>query len=191
MGRTDESPFTESIPQNLLREPLEYLFADHMRQTTICALIYELSEYLDSRRPGEAIAPETRLKIEHALHYLNEDLALHIADEEMDILPRLRARGRPEDGIAAILREMSTQHARDENLSEKLVAALKTVLSAPDISLPEKISAAAGAFAESHCGHMKWENDVLLPLARKRLTPDDQAQIGRTMARRRGVPYPS
>ena len=185
----DTNPLTEKIPYNLFREPLEYLFADHVRQTAICALIYELSDTLESRTPEDTLSEETRQKVEQVTHYLDEELPLHIADEELDILPSLRARVRPEDGMDQILEQLGEEHSQDEKLSEELVSALKSALRAP-ASAPTQITDIAGRFAEAHCGHMKWENEVLLPLARKRLTPEDQKQIGRTMAGRRNVPYP-
>ncbi len=43
----------------------------------------------------------------------------------------------------------------------------------------------ARAFAIFQRRHLGWENGTVLPLARKRLTDADQAELGRRMAARR------
>jgi hemerythrin-like domain-containing protein len=45
-------------------------------------------------------------------------------------------------------------------------------------------------FSETQRRHVTWEDRVLLPLARQRLTPEDLAEIGRSMAARRGIAAP-
>jgi hypothetical protein len=43
------------------------------------------------------------------------------------------------------------------------------------------------AMSEFQRRHIAWENGVLLPLAKRRLTAGDIADLGRAMAGRRGV----
>ena len=42
-------------------------------------------------------------------------------------------------------------------------------------------------FAESQRRHLTWEENVVLPLARERLTPEDLAEMGRNMVTRREI----
>jgi hemerythrin-like domain-containing protein len=46
-------------------------------------------------------------------------------------------------------------------------------------------------FSENQRQHVTWEERVLLPLARQRLTPEDLEEIGRNMAARRGMTNPN
>ena len=39
--------------------------------------------------------------------------------------------------------------------------------------------------------HLKLEDDVVLPLAQRRLSPDELEQIGRSMAARRNIAFPA
>lgn len=48
----------------------------------------------------------------------------------------------------------------------------------------------ARGFARSQRRHLGWENGTVLPLAEKRLTDEDQAAPGRSMAKRRGLIFP-
>ena len=188
MAVTD--PLSEKIPYNLFREPLDYLFADHVRQTSICALIYEMSSDLDLHSQGEQLPDAVSDKIKKIIHYLGMELPLHIADEELDILPSLRNRALPEDGMDEILKQLGAEHAIDEELSDDLSRVLISALDHPASISEINVADIAGRFAEAHCGHMKWENAIFLPLARKRLTQEDLKVIGQKMANRRNVPYP-
>lgn len=178
---------TEPIPENLLREPLEYLFADHVRLQSFCEALGTFAENLDGNEPLESDADVT---LETILAYLRDELPRHIADEELDVIPRLKLRAEPEDGLGRIIEHIDNDHAEEEDLTEILVRELGNFAEGAQPRDPKALAGVARHFAQSHCNHLKWENTVLLPLARKRLTVDDQAQIGRTMAKRRGIPYP-
>jgi hemerythrin-like domain-containing protein len=58
----------------------------------------------------------------------------------------------------------------------------------PD-SLPS-LSRLATAFTATMRSHLAWEERVILPLARRRLSTAQAEAIGRRMAARRGVAYP-
>ena len=44
-----------------------------------------------------------------------------------------------------------------------------------------------GPFRSSERRHLAWENGAILPLARKRLTPEDLRTLGQKMAALRGI----
>jgi hemerythrin-like domain-containing protein len=172
----------EAIPENLFREPIDYLLADHYRQRIIC-------KHLDRI----ALAPGTDEVAGLALavaEYLERDLPLHIADEELDLFPRLRARCGPENRIEGTLTHLTEEHARDREPRRQLSAGLRRLAeggtSTSEVALPK----AASSFAEAQLVHLALEERSVLPLARKRLLPDDLAELGRAMAARRGAAYP-
>jgi hemerythrin-like domain-containing protein len=44
---------------------------------------------------------------------------------------------------------------------------------------------------ETQRRHIVWENNIILPLARRRFSVEDMEEIGRDMAARRGLEYPA
>lgn len=185
MSQPDDSDAfeIEPLPENLLREPLDFLFADHYRQRVFCDLVLRL-----------AARPETPIgavRAAQALDFLERDLPLHRQDEEQDLFPCLRKRCRPEDNIAGILEILTAEHEADEQAAATLAERLR--LAAPQQDLPASrcaLRAAAEQFAAMQQRHLIWENVVVLPIARRRLLPSDLAAMGHAMADRRNVPFP-
>ncbi len=172
----------EAIPENLFREPIDYLYADHYRQRVVCGYLDEIARDHEAARVPEIAAL--------VLDYLLRDLPQHIADEEKDLFPRLLARCRPKDDVERILMVLSEEHDRDEEVILALPAGLRNLIEGRPLPAPEIFIQAASTFAECQRRHLAWEERVILPLARKRLQPEDLAGLGESMAARRGVNYP-
>ncbi len=177
-----EAARIEEIPENLLRVPIDYIYADHYRQRTMCAMLDEL--VVD---PSGEVASQLSAAL---LSYLERDLPLHIADEEGDLFPRLKARALPEDGLANVLALLSEEHVDIERLALPLVAALSTLAAGKPLADEKAFACGATLFAEAQRRHQAWENRIVMPLARKRLTRADLSEIGRNMAARRGIAFP-
>ncbi len=173
----------EAIPENLFREPIDYLYADHFRQRVVCGLLDEIADDPAATRVPEIAA--------HVLDYLLRELPRHVADEEQDLFPRLLTRCKPEDDIERILMLLSEEHSRDEEMVLALPAGLRSLIEGRPLSQPELFSQAALSFAECQRRHLAWEEGVILPLARKRLQPEDLAMLGQSMAARRGANFPT
>ena len=170
--------FIEAIPDTLLREPLNFIFADHYRQRVVCTLLEELAD----------AATLDAAKAEEVVDFLANDMAYHVLDEEEDLFPLLRRRCAPEDEIEAMLDTLAAEHATDERLGRDIVIGLGRLIAAdaapgahPDVS--EKMR----AFARSQRRHLMVENNIVLPIARARLVDLDLANLARRMAARRGV----
>lgn len=172
----------EAIPENLFREPIDYLYADHYRQRVVCRFLDEIAQDPEAGRSLD-LAPRV-------LDYLVRDLPQHIADEEQDLFPRLRARCTPEDQVERVLMLLSEEHARDQEVVLALPAGLRSLTEGRPLEERDLFVQAASTFAECQRRHLAWEEGVILPLARKRLKPDDLAGLGRSMAARRGARYP-
>lgn len=184
MARSPGSPKTEiePIPENLFRAPIDYLYAEHFRQQIVCNLLDDIAEN-PSRR-------EARHQAAKVLSYLEQDLPQHIADEERDLLPFLRERCTPTDRAERVLRLLCQEHGRDQDLSDSLRAGLRALAAGDPPTRQEAFLRAAATFAELQRRHLAWEDELILPLARERLTSGDLQTIGRRMAARRGVDYP-
>ncbi len=172
----------ESLPENLFREPVEYIFADHFRQRMYLA-------HLDDITAMQAGALR-REEANQALHFLRSEMIWHLEDEEQDLFPLLRSRCKPEDDIDAALNLLSMEHERDANLAEIIIAGLEKISAGKSLTNKDEFSRAQAAFAEAHRRHLAWENGVVLPLARRRLSTADMADLGRSMAARRKIDYP-
>lgn len=171
-----------AIEPQLLLEPLEYLFADHFRQRVLCNRL----DVLVDDPPIERHTAE----FGHILAFMTHDLPLHIADEEESLFPLLSRRCRAGDGYDELYVLLQEEHEIDEQLSETVISGLRALTEdgkAPD---PAGFLRAAGVFTETQRRHLAWENGIVLPLARKRLTPADLTVMGQAMAARRGLDYP-
>ncbi|MBY0565468.1 MAG: hemerythrin domain-containing protein [Hyphomonadaceae bacterium] len=168
----------ERSPPALLKEPLEFLFAEHYRHRHMCKVL----EYLSIASGFEAGL------IASTDDFIRYDLALHVIDEEEDLFPLLRRRCSEEDDIEDVLGRLSADHALDQALA-------KTVRTLFAQSLEARVapSAVAGGpqallqLARQEKSHMALENAVVMPLARRRLTSDDLEALSLRLAARRGV----
>lgn len=173
----------ERIPDNLLREPLDYIVADHYRQQRLCDALELLTT-----EPDSPAAPAMAAAI---AGYLSDEFPLHIADEEIDLFPRLRARCLQDDDIGGLLDGLRRDHAADTSLARGIVRDIAKFSSTGSNSEMPYFERVASTFVMTERGHLAMESDVVIPLARRRLLPDDLEQIGRAMAARRRTSFPA
>lgn len=181
----NESPadrLIEPIDPQMFKRPLAYLEAEHYRQRIVMQHLEFLTRW-DRGATWQSVARA-------ALRYLTEDLAMHIADEEKDLFPLLRRRGKLDDGVASIMAVLTVEHGGDEALAGGVIRELERHLAAPKAKLSGEFHGVIRAFVETQRRHLSWENAVVLPLAAKRLTRADQRRLGQAMAKRRGVKIP-
>ena len=167
----------ERLPRDLLRAPLDYLLADHLRQRVLCVLCEQIAD-------ASRLNPET---VGEVLAYITRDMALHVIDEEEDFFPMLRRRSAPDDDIETVLEQLSGQHAEDEALANRIVAGLEAATQTPDQPVPDDLAEDLRAFARSERAHLALENATIMPLARLRLTRKDISELAARMAARRGI----
>ncbi|NIR60714.1 MAG: hemerythrin domain-containing protein, partial [Gammaproteobacteria bacterium] len=70
-------------PRRVLRNPLDFLAHDHMRERHVCATILKIAEGGGDVPPGD---------IEMILDFLGEEFTDHVADEERVLYPMLLTR---------------------------------------------------------------------------------------------------
>lgn len=165
----------------LLRDPLNFFFAEHFRQRTLCNLIEEMAH-------AEILGKET---VTEVLEFLRHDMELHVQDEEQDLFPLMRRRCPPEDEIERVLSALSAEHAGDRHLAELVTSGLQTVLAEGRPAASEAgLREAMIDFARNERRHLALENSVVLPLARLRLTTKDMAEMSASMTERRRAMSP-
>lgn len=167
------------LPENLLRHPLDYLQADHLRQHRLCDLLENIL-----RNPK---AKESRASVDIVLDYLKVELPRHIADEEEDLFPRLKASCTPGDNIEEMMEVLREEHTQNAILLDAIEEALPTLDAR---ARPDGPVLSGVVFAEAKRRHIRWENALVLPLARARLGAEDLKGLGRGMAKRRNIPFP-
>jgi hypothetical protein len=84
--RKREALFLKLIPENLLREPIEFIFSYHYRLVQIIAA---MSVLLAAGSFASPLAEDTAPEIATIRTYLVNDLPIHAADEEEDLCPCL------------------------------------------------------------------------------------------------------
>lgn len=171
----------EPIPEVLLKTPLLWIFAEHYRHRYLCQRLMDL------------LAPETfdQSLIHSILYFLEEDLELHIIDEEHDFFPLLRKRCEPDDQIDDVLQKLSGDHDDDIRLANQLTRLLKTsLLEQSSLKSYDNGAAIVEQFCTSQKRHIGIENAVILPIARLRLTEADLKLLGQQMAERRNLSNP-
>ncbi|MFQ6018296.1 MAG: hemerythrin domain-containing protein [Kiloniellaceae bacterium] len=165
------------------RDPLELIQSEHRHHLELCDRVIALAD----QQRLEAVAEGAEMLLGHFI----EGLPRHAEDEENDLLPKLKARCRPEDGIDGILSEIEREHAVDTFLAHHVVLDLKVLASGGKLDQPMRLFNNLRAFAEAQRRHLAWENAVVLPLARRRLGPADLEEMGHNMAARRGLADPA
>ena len=163
-------------------DPLDLIQSEHGHHLELCDRIIELA----NDQQLEAVAEDAEM----LLGYFTEGLPAHAEDEESDLLPKLKSRCQPDDGIDGILSEIEQEHAVDTFLAHHVVLDLKVLASGKKLDQPMRLFNSLRAFAEAQRRHLAWENRVMLPLARKRLSPADLEEMGHNMAARRGIADP-
>jgi len=172
----------EPLPENLFREPIDCLHADHFRQRIVCDRLDGLVSMPiddDATRAANLV-----------LQYLERDFPLHLADEEEDLLPFLRTRLPTDAGHAGTLAQWIGSHHRDDELRLRLLADLRRAAAGHRLAQPMEFTRAANEFVAALREHLAWEENAILPQARRHLAAADLEAIGQRMAARRGIPYP-
>ena len=170
------------LQRNAFFRPLDVLRWEHERQL-------QTSEWLLEQTRYERLEPLFEA-VEELLGFLTEDLVFHHQDEEEDLFPTLQKRCRPRDSVEAILAESLRDHATEGFLMRDIVTDLRRAAKCQDVEDPGRFFASLRVFAEGQKRHLIWENEVLLPLAKMRLTEIDLEALARSMTARRGMTGP-
>ena len=112
-----QAPIIEPIQPQLLRSPVDFLFAEHYRQRVVL-------NHLE-RVAADLAMPDWTRVAKAILEYLRRDLPYHVQDEERDLFPLMRKRCPSEDRIDAVFRILSAEHVGDDELADLLIDALE------------------------------------------------------------------
>jgi len=149
----------------------------------------ETLEKLLVHLPQHGADEQARQAAAAVLRYFEKAAHLHHDDEEQDLIPMLRATAQGEDAATlqalapTILQDHKDMDALWQDLHEQLTAIAEGRAAALSSSQVER-------FVASYRSHMEREEGTMAPMALRLFSPEQMAQLGQAMQRRRGIDVP-
>lgn len=157
----------ESAPAG---DPLAVIERQHGLQEGLCDLLEKIADGLPHEVDRDEIAA--------AVTCLSDELPLLLRNENDALFPLLAARTQPEDTVGPVFDKLTHEHATDLSFAGDVAEALREIERGAPIGNAEMLGFMLRSFFESYRRHLFWERTVILPLARKRLTPGDLVELG-------------
>lgn len=162
--------------------PLEALKTCHVRIRAECVKLRDLADRVQEGPCDE----ESRRAAGALMRYFDTAARFHHEDEEEDLLPRMMAAATIGRGsrLTRLIADIATEHQEMDKIWKELRAELQ------EISAGEKLPLnvlAVDRFVKLYASHIMIEETNVYPLAEMLLSKDDLAQIGASMAERRGA----
>lgn len=149
----------------------------------------ETLDKLLAHLPQHGADEQARQAASAVLRYFEKAAHLHHDDEEQDLIPMLRATAQGEDAATlqalapTILQDHKDMDALWQDLHEQLTAIAEGRAAALSSSQVER-------FVASYRSHMEREEGTMAPMAMRLFSPEQMAQLGQAMQRRRGIEVP-
>jgi len=163
-------------------QPVAVLKHCHGRIRKQLATLEKLVDHL----PAHGADEQARQAAQAVLKYFDKAAHLHHDDEEQDLIPMLRATARGEDAATlqalapTILQDHKDMDAMWQDLHEELAAIA-------DGSGTRLNPATARRFSQSYLSHMEREESTMAPMAMRLFSPEQMAQLGQAMRKRRSI----
>lgn len=158
-----------------LRDPLRMLARFHGEIRRMLARLDALAE--DPKRP------DAEQEASALVAFLTGPLAMHDVDEEAELLPRIREVAKRQRGHVVQVQQCMHEHA---TMEEKIGALLPQLLGVAKRRRfdPERLRADVAALNELLEAHLRMEETVLFPLARRILDAEDLQEIANALIAR-------
>lgn len=140
--------------------------------------------------PEHGADQQARQAASAVLKYFEKAAHLHHEDEEQDLIPMLRAVAQGEDAATlqalapVILQDHKDMDAMWQDLHEQLTAIAEG-------SGTQLSSSTVQRFSQRYLNHMEREESTMAPMALRLFGPQQMAQLGQAMQRRRGIAPPA
>jgi pyridoxamine 5'-phosphate oxidase len=143
-------------------------------------------EKLLAHLPAQGADEQARQAAQAVLKYFEKAAHLHHDDEEQDLIPMLRAVAQGED--AATLQALAPVILQDHKDMDAMWQDLHEQLSAiADGSGTHLSASTVQRFTQRYLSHMEREESTMAPMAVRLFGPEQMAQLGQAMRRRRGI----
>ena len=150
-------------------DAIEWLFSSHGEQEKLCDMLEQIADSLP-----DDVDP---LLCARVVKVLRDELPVHHRDEEHGLFPLVEHRAKPEDNVEELIAQLCLEHATDESFAIEVMDELATLSEGKKPRNPNMLGYMLRGFFESYRRHLQWEDKVLLPLARKRLTEADLTKL--------------
>lgn len=151
------------------RGPLDVIEEDHLAQAGLCDCLERIADSLPDKVDRRLCAS--------VIESLKLEMPRHHRDEELGLFPLIEKRAEAGDNVIDILARLALEHATDESFADELLESLELLRDGEKIKNPEMIGYMLRSFFECYRRHLLWENAIVLPLARARLTRDDLEEL--------------
>jgi hemerythrin-like domain-containing protein len=170
---------TESLVPQLpdFDDPLGVLRACHERMLSHCDMLQKLPAHL----AASGVDDEARSAVNRIVSYFSTSAVHHHQDEEQDLFPLLN---RQSLKLADIVYRLKKDHEQLDELWKQLLPELKKPAS---LGENPDFAAHVDAFCAAYRAHISVENKELLSMAQHILSHKQLQDIGKAMARRRGL----
>jgi len=161
--------------------PIEALKACHERLRSQCAALRRLVDHV--RDVGyDAQAQQAAAGV---MRYFDSAARHHHADEEEDLLPRMMAQASMDRGLrlTRLVADLAREHHEMDWAWKRLRPVLQEIAAGDRAVLDSR---AVNRFAQLYTAHIALEEASVFPLAEMLLSREDFAEIGASMAQRRG-----
>lgn len=161
--------------------PLDALKACHQRLRVECGSLRKLVEHMRDHGCDE----QARQAAAAVMRYFDSAARHHHADEEEDLLPRMMAAATLGRGtkLTRLVADIATEHREMDRTWTELRPVLQEISAGENTPLnPLEVD----RFAKLYATHIAAEESNVYPLAEMLLSLEDFAEIGTSMAQRRG-----
>jgi pyridoxamine 5'-phosphate oxidase len=163
-------------------KPLEALKMCHERIRSQCETLQKLVEHMKDHGCDE----QARRTAANVMRYFETAARHHHEDEEEDLLPRMMSAATTGRGsrLTRLVADIANEHREMEKIWIDLRAGLQEISAGENIPLdPLEVD----RFVKLYASHIVSEETSVLPLAEMLLSKNDLAEIGASMAERRGI----
>ena len=164
-------------------DPTGLLSDCHRRIEMFLGSLQGVAKVIDS-----PLSTEARGALENALHYFHEAAPKHTEDEEESLFPRLRQIHNPEiESALSALNALEDDHRRADALHAEVHALAVQCLERSHLPFHEagRFRQAVDDLTSIYGGHIRIEENVIFPAAKRALSSAQKSSIANEMASRR------
>lgn len=163
-------------------QPFEMLDACHDRVRRSLQLLVDLRHYLRTKGCDDSARQAAR----DVQRYFDVAAPLHHQDEELHVFPALLLHCADDAHVQSLVGQLLQDHEDMHELWSNAVRnALQAVANGAQSQFSEEQEAAFDVFAERYAQHLKMEDEVVYPQARRVVADAEQQVMGSEMAARR------
>lgn len=147
------------------KDLLDCIEKEHQAERNLCDMLERIADSL--LEPLDTVLASTGIVA------LRSCLKRHVALEEIYLYPVLTKRLCPGDLAENLLEHIRFEHTADESLAHDTADQLEQALGSGRVENPEMLGYMLRGFFECRRRHIAWEDAIILPLARYRLSAKD------------------